>query len=138
MATASVVFHSRFRQVASAIVTAQARACAEAGRRIAEDARSRMQPGYFYDSGASKQQTAYHQTSRTEGEVRIGTPYAAYVELGTVHAAPRPVLRPAIDHVWPQLPALARAACAAMDGVRLGQTLPPIKSEGGGGGGEGP
>ncbi len=106
MAT-GVTVRSRFPQVASALVTAQQRALAEVGRRIAAEARAHMLPGYFYQSGLSKDQTRYHQVSRTEGEVRIATPYSAFVELGTVHAAARPVLRPAVDAVWPTLPAVA-------------------------------
>ncbi len=129
MAT-GVVLRSRFPQVASALVTAQQRALAEIGRRIAADARSRMVPNYFYLSGASKDQTRYHQVSRTEGEVRISTPYAAFVEMGTVRAAARPVLRPAVDAIWPTLPALARVACSAMSGTRLNQSLPAAPAPG--------
>lgn len=130
MPRATLEFTSRFAQTRAAIDEAQARAVAQVGKAISANARSRMRPGYFYVTGASRRRTRYRQLTPTTGAVRITTPYASFVEYGTVHSAARPVLRPAVAAVWPQMAQTAQLACSAMEGTHLVQTLAPIPTPG--------
>ena len=61
----------------------------------------RSQPGEAPDDahGALTDSIAV-QVGESQGEVTVGAPFAAYLELGTVKIAPRPFLLPAANQVF--------------------------------------
>jgi hypothetical protein len=89
-----------------------------------------MHPGYFEDTGLSKETTAYEQLTPTSGAAHIPTRYASGPEFGTAHMAARPVLRPAVAAQWPT--ALFRLWAQARSGFHLGgrQVLPKAPAPG--------
>ena len=96
-----VVFHSRIPAVTVRVREAASLALRVTADDIVSRTQARMVPGYFYLTGLSKEQTKTEVISETEVHVHIDTPYAGFVELGTVHMAPKPVLLPSIVEAWP-------------------------------------
>jgi hypothetical protein len=126
----SVVVRSRFPAARAVVVEAAVRTVAATGQAIVDDATSRMHPGYFEDTGLSKETTAYEQLTPTSGAAHIPTRYASGPEFGTAHMAARPVLRPAVAAQWPT--ALFRLWAQARSGFHLGgrQVLPTAPAPG--------
>jgi hypothetical protein len=128
-ARSSVTVRSRFPAARAVVVEAASRAVAATGRAITADARRRMSPGYFYDTGLSSRETVWEQLSPIRGQVHIPTVYAAYPEFGTAHTGARPVLRPAIAALWPSaLYGFWRQAQAGLRASR--QVLDPLDPPG--------
>lgn len=70
-------------------------------RRIVETAKTIVP----VDTGALRD-----SIEEVEGNVRSESPYAYFVEFGTVHMDAQPFLRPAVDQHYPEIVAAARAA----------------------------
>lgn len=96
-----VTFHSVV-DLGEGIMVAKLKAILDGvGAAIATQTQENMYPGHFYLTGASHDQTEYVPTGPLSGEMRVPTTYSAYPEYGTVHMAPRPAVRPAVDKEWP-------------------------------------
>lgn len=79
-----------------------ARTITATGKQIADMAKENMYPGHFEDTSLSKDTTAWEQTSELGCRAHVPTIYASGPEFGTLHMAPRPALRPAVEAVWPE------------------------------------
>lgn len=54
------------------------------------------------DTGHLGNSIRSRMTGKTEGEVTVGAEYAAALELGSAHIAPRPFFGPAVKAEWPE------------------------------------
>jgi hypothetical protein len=61
------------------------------------------------DTGNLANSIGSRMTGRTEGEVTVTAEYAAALELGSAHIAPRPFFAPAVKAEWPGFLAAMKA-----------------------------
>jgi hypothetical protein len=54
------------------------------------------------DTGHLANSIGARMTRRTEGEITVTADYAAVLELGGAHLAPRPFFNPAVQAEWPE------------------------------------
>lgn len=79
-------------------------------RKAALDIEAHAKGAAPVDTGHLKSSIQAQMTGELTAEVAVGAEYGAYVELGTVRAAPRPYLGPAVEAVSDGFAAAVAAA----------------------------
>lgn len=72
---------------------------------LQEDVMRRMPLTYikgYYTGNSKKSTNSYISNSGLTGKVKIETDYSQYVELGTRYMAAEPVMKPALNKIYPQ------------------------------------
>jgi HK97 gp10 family phage protein len=94
--SATIRLRSRSAAAAAEIRAGLVASVHDTGEKVVQRAKANLYPGHGYDTGELQGSIHYERDQPTGGTVKVDAPYAGYVELGTVHMAPIPYLRPAM------------------------------------------